>query len=123
MKKFLMLAIPALVLTLTIAMVAHAFMAHASCNRSGTPENGQACASGYSDSTGLSHGFVSAAALIGRGVPNVERVRFDNGYAAAYAFDFGPYTYGGFASARVTGTDNAGIPQDLGMRRQLDWLE
>lgn len=123
MKKFLMLGIPALVLTLTIAMVAHAFMAHASCTRNGTAEDGTACASAYSDSAGLSHGFVSAAALIGRGIPNIERVEFDTGYAQAYAFDFGPYTHGGFASARVTGTDNSGTPQDLGMRRQLDWLE
>lgn len=102
MKKVLVLAIAALLLTLTIAVTVHAWSAYASCGRRGNSDNGETYSDAYASSYGLEDGSVSATASVGN-YRDAETVKFNANSVVVTAHESGSYNESGTASASTSG--------------------
>ena len=107
MKKFLLLTIPALLLTVMIVTSAHSWLATALCQRFGVVNT----ASGQAGSYGLTYGVVSARASVE--IMDHETIRFYTNTASASAYDDGDAAYSGYAFGSVRGYDNLGQIREM----------
>ena len=105
MKKVLILAIAALLLTLTIAVTVHAWSAYASCGRRGDADDGETYSDAYASSYGLEDGSVSATASVGN-YRDIETVNFTTNSVVVTAHESGNYNESGTASASTSGWYN-----------------